>query len=277
MKSKSILFTAWFLVQAIPIFAQVINEINYHSSDEFIPGDWVELYNPQPNDLDISGWVFKDEDSLHVFEMPAGTIIPTDGYLVLAEDIIAFDSLFPDVSNYIGPLGFGFSGNGELLRLYNSSGVQIDTVHYDDIAPWPIEPDGTGPTLELINPAWDNALAENWAASAQHGTPGEVNGNYVEVMENPVVLTSQVTSQVTCEVQPNPFHSGTFLRIHSPMIIINATLTIYNLSGHEARRIENISSSSVFISSQGLSAGLYIFRLSDKESRLLSSGRFIVY
>ena len=49
-------------------------------------------------------------------------------------------------------------------------------MEYDDIAPWPIDPDGYGPTLELIDSSLDNALGENWDASNENGgTPGEIN------------------------------------------------------------------------------------------------------
>ena len=52
----------------------------------------------------------------------------------------------------------------------------IDEVEYDDISPWPGEPDGEGPTLELIDSSLDNALGGNWDASNDNGgTPGEIN------------------------------------------------------------------------------------------------------
>ncbi len=121
----------------------------------------------------------------------------------------------------MGNFDFGLAANGELIRLYDNSGTLIDTVMYDNIAPWPTEPDGNGPTLELINPAWDNALAASWAAAALHGTPGAENGNYVKV---PDPATSQVTSQVTCDVLPNPFTSSAILRIRSAGIMEEASI-----------------------------------------------------
>lgn len=248
----------------------VINEINYNSDAAFDPGDWIEFYNPHPYDLDISGWSFKDEDDAHIFEFPAGTVIPMEGYLVLADDTAAFDSLFPDVHNFIGPTGFGFSGNGELLRLYDDEGVIIDTVHYNDTEPWPTEPDGNGPTLELINPAWDNALAESWTASALHGTPGEQNGNYVKVPE------VKPEMPLRCRIYPNPFGSSATLMIEGRDLISHYTISVFNLFGHEVRRIEQISSSRVFISAEGLTAGLYIYRLNDSGGNVLYTGKFIV-
>ena len=51
----------------------------------------------------------------------------------------------------------------------------------DDITPWPIEPDGTGPTLELKNLSLDNSSGENWSASLEvGGTPGAINSTIDE-------------------------------------------------------------------------------------------------
>jgi hypothetical protein len=248
----------------------VINEINYNSDGGFDPGDWVEFYNPHPFALDISGWVFKDEDDLHEYEFPAGTIIEQEGYLVLADDTAAFDSLFPDVNNYLGPMGFGLSGNGELIRLWDNGGTLIDTVLYDDQAPWPTEPDGGGPTLELINPAWDNALAESWAASEPNGTPGKVNGNYVRVPEPEKPL------DISCQVIPNPFRSNAIFRVRSAKVLENASIEVFNLFGQQVRNITSINSNYIPLFGDDLVAGIYIYRILDKSGLMLFTGKFVV-
>jgi hypothetical protein len=248
----------------------VINEINYNSADSFDPGDWVEFYNPHPYDLDISGWVFKDEDDLHAFEFPAGTMIDAEGYLVLCFDTAAFTELFPEVGNYLGPMGFGLAGGGELIRLYNDSGAIIDTVLYDDNDPWPTEPDGNGPTLELINPAWDNALAESWAASALNGTPGKQNGNYVKL---PEIAQS---AAVSCQVLPNPFHAGAIFRIRSEEVMDEAAISIYNLFGQEILQIAPINSNYIPLTGADFSPGIYVYRLTDKRGVVMFTGKFVV-
>ncbi len=250
----------------------VINEINYHSADDFDPGDWVELYNPHGNTLDISGWKFKDENDAHEFVFPTGTTIPSQGYLVLAENLNAFDSLFPTVTNFMGPIGFGFSGNGELLRLYNDEGMIVDTVHYDDNAPWPTEPDGNGPTLELINPGLDNALAESWEAScAPHGTPGERNCVYVSV-----ATIKGSDAQASFIVIPNPVHNSAKIRINTEQDILDGTLSVYNILGNEVRRIENITSKEILIDRNGMPPGSYYFRFIDRRSDTAGNGKLII-
>ena len=46
---------------------------------------------------------------------------------------------------------------------------------YNDAAPWPLPPDGEGPTLELRKPFTDLNKGQSWAASCDHGTPGRFN------------------------------------------------------------------------------------------------------
>ena len=53
--------------QNIEDYGIVINEINYHSSDNFDPDDWVEIYNNSIDTIDISLWQFKDDNDNHIF------------------------------------------------------------------------------------------------------------------------------------------------------------------------------------------------------------------
>ena len=158
----------------------VINEINYNSLDSFDPDDWVEIYNSSSETIDLGSWLLKDEndDDDHIFTVPSNTLLLPGQYLVFCTNTIKFTALFPDVSSYYGDLGFGLSGGGDLVRLFDYNGLLVDIVEYDDIAPWDTLADGTGPTLELNHPSLDNTLGENWSASQGYGTPGAVNSAY---------------------------------------------------------------------------------------------------
>ena len=155
----------------------VINEINYNSSDDFNPEDWIELYNSSESPINIGTWKLKDEANDHVFTIPENTILSAGDFIVLCKDTAAFENLFPEVDNFIGDLGFGLGGGGDMVRLFDSYEILMDDVEYDDEDPWPVEADGTGATLELIHPSLDNSLPENWLASEGFGTPGGVNSN----------------------------------------------------------------------------------------------------
>jgi len=201
MKNKlaiTIFLFAIICVSSIKAQQVVINEINYNSDEvSFDTDDWIELYNNNGSSVDISGWVFKDSDDGHIFTIPEGTILDSSGYLVLCIDTTKFKALFPDVTNFIGEVGFGLSGSGELVRLYDSSMILIDSLTYGDNDPWPTEADGNGASLSLKNPDLDNSVAENWAASLGHGTPGAIN----DVFVIPVELTSFTAVNQNSSVQ----------------------------------------------------------------------------
>ena len=152
---------------------------NSHENEYVNPGDWVELFNPTNENIDIGNWIFKDEDNDHNFIIPANQVMSPGMYLVLCRDTLEFKDNFPNVINIAGDLGFGLSGGGELIRLFDSNGNLVDEVTYDDADPWPVEADGAGPTLELIHPFLDNGLGQNWSASDIYGgTPGIINSVY---------------------------------------------------------------------------------------------------
>ncbi len=158
----------------------VLNEINYHSPGFQNAGDWVEFANADSVEVDLSGWVFKDEADQHGFEFPPSTVVDGRGFSLVVESDSLFRSVHPTAGTvagaFGGPAGFSLDNGGEVLRLYSPTGCLVDTVRFDDAGPWPLEPDGGGPTLALIHPALDNALAQSWSASARvGGTPGEEN------------------------------------------------------------------------------------------------------
>jgi len=245
--------------------AIVINEINYNSAFVFDVQDWVELANNTGFTIDLSGWQFKDSDDSHVFVIPEQTILENGEFIVLAEDTTIFNNYFPDAGNVVGNLNFGLSGGGELIRLYNPNGDLIDQVTYDDDDPWPIEADGEGPTLELINPNEDNALPINWSASDGYGSPGGINTSYLSNLE-------QAWNPVEFKVYnnyPNPFNPITTLSYDLPENSF-VNITIYNLLGREVRTLVNQNQDAGFKSviwngsnsfGKPVSAGVYIYQI----------------
>ncbi len=157
-----------------PVPSLVISEINYHSPDEFDPGDWVELYNADSRTVDLTGWILKDSKDDNAYELPS-VHLPSQACIVLCADVSAFRELAPECECAVGDLGFSLGNGGEHLRLYDHRRIIVDSLTYDDKAPWPEAPDGSGSTLVLRHPALDNSRPESWSASIGRGTPGRIS------------------------------------------------------------------------------------------------------
>lgn len=241
----------------------VINEINYNSSDLFQCGDWIELYNRSDQMVDLSNWIFKDSNTNHKFIFPEDTYIASDQYIVLTEDTSAFTSCFPAVSNYIAEMDFGLSGSGESIKLLNEEGQIIDSLEYDDKSPWPVEADGSGATLELVNPDQDNARAKNWKASLGHGTPGRINSVSTSLHETQKELTPD--RFLLFQNYPNPFNSITKIRFQLDRSY-RVSIRIFDINGKMIRQLLNKNYKTGEYSyslklTENLSSGIYFYQL----------------
>ena len=267
---KKILFSLCIFMLFLNSNAQiVINEINYKDALDFETKDWIELYNNGNSSVDISNWVFKDSDDLHEFVIPNGTIMVPGSFLVLTQFLANFQVLFPAVSPVIGDFEFGLSGGGELIRLFDNNENLMDFVEYDDEAPWPTEPDGNGPTLELIHPDLDNNLASSWAASIPpdgvHGTPGDYN--------SVTVLGVGDFNSSSISVYPNPLITNTTLLFSNENSSLE--LVIIDMLGREVKRMKS-NSNRIIIEREDLKAGIYILKLTSDGDSIYHTQKLIV-
>lgn len=234
-----------FIAQAEPDNL-VINEINYHSGPGYDPEDWVELYNPIDRALDIGGWHFKDDQNSHDFQFPVGTRIEAKGFLILCRNQAAFRRCFPEVTNVIGDLPFGLSSDGDAVRIYHVDGSLIDSVRFESQSPWPAKANGTGATLELIDPALDNCQPIHWRASPGYGSPGRPNRYLPQVISLLVKSKDDSTSytnsrEIRIEMTEHDPDGQVIkwllteepMQPHADDFILTARPTQYYIQGHE--------------------------------------------
>lgn len=238
----------------------VINEINYNSPDDDNAGDWVEIYNWGRFDLDISGWVFKDDDDGHEFVIPDNTILNSNEYLVFCKSEKKFNAVHGGVSNYIGEFDFGLSSSGDAARIFDNNEQLVDEVVYGTESPWPEEPNGTGATLELQQYFYDNTLAESWKSSLVNlGTPGAENS----ITTNSDFFVDEIQKK-ELRVYPNPFNTETHIQIENSGFDA-IKIQIYSLDGRMV--CNKISTDNEFIwrgensSGQKLQPGIYICKV----------------
>ena len=199
----------------------VINEINYNSGEALDSGDWVELHNHGAAHIEIGGWRFRDAGDSPDFILPPDLLLEAGGYVVLCRDSTDFGRAYPETDGCLGDFPFGLSSRGELITLLTGSGRVVDSVVYDERPPWPTEPNGTGFTLALIEPAADNFRHENWFASPDGGTPGAWNAPGTPSASNPGVRAVSY---------PNPFSTSAtvFLSLSRTS---NVSVQVFNLLG----------------------------------------------
>jgi hypothetical protein len=139
-------------------------ELNPRGSDNST--EWVELYNPFEEEMDVSGWsVSSTTNGTHgnrTITMPSGTAIEARGFLV----VNVTDEIYDD--------------EGTRLTLADAAGTLIDSTHwlkdyggmaYGDCT----VPETGGPSTWQRSPnAADGDIALDW--SMRDGTPGEFNG-----------------------------------------------------------------------------------------------------
>lgn len=242
--------------------SMVINELNYNSNAAFDPEDWVELYNNSLSTIDMSGWMLRDSDDLHSFTIADGTVLASGEYLVLCKDTLRFKEHFPGIETYLGNFDFGFDAAGELVRLLDNQGQVIDALNYDDTSPWPAEPDGGGPTLELKNPNFDNTIAGNWSYSVYYGTPGALNSSFSLLATRPA--ESQPFRYSLAQNYPNPFNAATTIR-YTVMRESRVVLKVYDILGREIRTLVDTEHApgeyeQQFLAGQ-LASGIYFYTL----------------
>lgn len=241
----------------------VINEINYHSSDERDTKDWVEIFNNSTTPVDLSDWYLVDGFSGKQFYLPKGYIIQSGSFLVVNHSRPDFKRHFPENGPICGDMEIKLDSVRDGIGIYTPEGELHDYVIYESTHPWPTGANGTGATLELINPDLDNALPENWkTASNMKGTPGLTNSIYEELItriQTPEMFLPQI------QVYPSPFREKTYININ---LIRKTTvfITVHDISG---RMVSQLQSGSLqegmhrfdWSPGPGASPGIYIIRI----------------
>ncbi len=115
------LFFLLLLLAASSTYAQqlYLNEVLSTGSP-----DWIEIYNPNNQDVDITGWNIWDPSTVGShYVLPSSTIIPANGFLVLS----------CDDQNTGLHTNFKLSSGGETIWFANAANVLVDTVVFPSL------------------------------------------------------------------------------------------------------------------------------------------------
>jgi Lamin Tail Domain len=185
----------------------VLNEV------ESNPEDWFELVNTGLAPIDLSGWLFRDNDPLRVaapYVIPAGTMIAPGQFLVIE--------------------GFGFGlGSADSVILSDATDRQILTYSWTAHASTTLGrcPDGTG---EIVVTLTGTKGAANSCGSPvkinEVESAGGVPGDWVELI-NPSSVPVDVSGYVVRDTNDTPEYvlpAGTTIAANGFLVIEEASL-----------------------------------------------------
>ncbi len=104
-----------------------------HGSE--VSNEWIELYNPNTDPVDISDWILEDNQAQDI--IPSSTIIPAQGFLLIAASNDTWSywknipSTVPKIVLSDGSIGDGLDNDGDRIILKDKNGAQIDALSYE--------------------------------------------------------------------------------------------------------------------------------------------------
>ena len=139
-------------------------------------GEWFEIYNNSNGEIDIEGFIIKDNDSdSHL--ITEETLIAPYSYAVLGRNADTSTNGGVVISYEYSNINLA-NGADEIL-LIDPYGNTVDSVAYDGGNTFP---DPNGLTMALLNLNLDNTIGGNWVeydsltyGNGDYGTPGEPN------------------------------------------------------------------------------------------------------
>ncbi|DAC72102.1 MAG TPA: hypothetical protein DSN98_06850 [Thermoplasmata archaeon] len=142
-------------------FSLLINEVMCHPADNENTNEWIELYNPTADPIDVAGWTIADGQETDTLDVDSThgdgtTIIPADGYALITDKGTTVYETFSVAENAVllsvddsTLCGYGLNNQKEKIILMDQAGSMIDAVEwgddYDDVpgTPAPIPSEGT--------------------------------------------------------------------------------------------------------------------------------------
>lgn len=207
--------------------ALVINEIFSDPLNKQDLLEFIELYNPNSQPLDLSYWTLSGAVD---FLFAPDTVIPAGGYLVVAQDPGALSSRMGVAA--LGPFTGRLANEGETITLRDNNAALVDEVSYGLGFPWPLTGEGDERSLQLLNPGLDNRRAGHWRSAPP--TPGAPNATLMDnpppaieaVSHTPTAPTSHDTIVVNATVIDNDGVAGVYL--HYQVVAPGAYIRIWD-------------------------------------------------
>jgi hypothetical protein len=244
----------WSNTQActnVSVPSLAISKIHYNPipTDKYSSNDleFVEITNNSNTTADLTGIYFKELGFTYHF--PASAKLAPHAKLYLAGNRNAFRQNYG--FNPFGQFTRSLSNESENLVLIDAFGNMINSVKYENSAPWPVEANRGGYFLQLTDIDADNSKGENWTVGNE--------------LEKPLDA-SQSNSDNSLKIYPNPTQTSITVTNNNTFNMIE----IYSLDGRKVffENVPNIKSYTLDIES--FSPSIYILKIHGTHAEIRS-------
>lgn len=135
-------------------------------------GEWIELFNPGGQSVDVAGWSLKGQGTEHhVIQAGGPVLVPAQGRIVLGRSTDRTKNGGVNVAYAYS--GIFLANTADQLVLLDADKAVVDTVQYDTSLGFVI-PEGA--SLSIRSPLSDKSQASNWCAAttAWPGSKGDL-------------------------------------------------------------------------------------------------------
>jgi hypothetical protein len=227
----SLLVNAYYEECATCVSKQIyINEV-YSAGDVTSLPDWIELYNAESEDVDVSGYVITRIDNgalAKSWTIPANAVVPAGGYLIFDQDETGRSGF---------PFGISHTENFKIvltdvykndIDVFEVASETLYTVIGESVAH---NPDGTGP-LEVVTPSHTES----------------------DVYDYDAVDVKTIDKPQTVSVYPNPVKEFVTVEASAPI----SSIVISDISGRVVVSAGASGKNTETLATSRLSSGIYL-------------------
>jgi hypothetical protein len=107
-------------------------------------------------------------------------------------------------------------------------------------------------------------------------TIGTVTFEMMAECYSQAIIAGNASYSIEVTISPNPFRDEAVVTINSTIPLYSTDLLIFDISGKEVKRIENIQDSELIVQRGDMPPGLYYYKLLESD-QMMKSGRILVY
>lgn len=196
-----------------PVAKIIINEIMYDPLGSDPGNEWLEIYNNDTIDCDISDWGFFESGTNHRLTLQQGSMtIPSETYAIITDNATNFLINHPGFNGTIIKSSFSLSNDGEYIALKDYSSNVVDGITYNSS----YGGNGNNKTLERKGNDWNESLVNG-------GTPGFEN-SILSFLTTTTVMSTTTTILTTTSIA-STITSTTTTSTTTPTTTITTTPT----------------------------------------------------